>query len=156
MQTYVAYLAGPITGCSYGEATDWRDEVIQNLDPRIEGMSPLRGKTYLEEEESIDAEYEANVLSCARGIMSRDHNDCKRADLLIVNLLGAKSVSIGTVMEIAWAFAYRIPVICVIEEDGNLHDHPMIREAISFRVTNLKQAADIANVTLLPRPHGKH
>lgn len=165
---YIAYLAGPITDCSFDECVDWREAVCELLPDEIEGMSPMRGKTYLEGEESIAgsyeritasekaaASYERAVLSSARGIMTRDYNDCSRSDIVIANFLGAQKVSVGTVMEVAWAYGNKKPIIAIIEDEGNPHDHPMMTEAFGFRVNTLEQAVDIAIVTLLPRPHRK-
>ena len=153
--SYIVYLAGPITGLSFDNAVDWRDEFSELLPKEIVGMSPLRGKTYLQNENSIAAAYEDIVLSSARGITTRDYNDCKRSDLVVANFLGATKVSIGTVMEIAWAKSFQIPVIVIMEKEGNLHDHPMINESTGFRVDTVKEAADIATVLLLPAPHRK-
>jgi len=150
---YTVYLAGPITGLSHDDAVDWRDEVIRQLPVEIEGLSPLRGKTYLAGVESIAHSYPDLPLSSPRGIMTRDFNDVRRCDALLVNFLGTKTVSIGTVMEVAWAFAFRIPVIAVMEPSGNLHEHPMIAEAIGFRVASLDEAVDILEVLLMPAPH---
>lgn len=144
------YLAGPITGCSYEGCTDWRNVVRQKLAGYgIDGVSPMRAKDYLKQEKQITGSYEDKVMSCARGITTRDRFDCMRCDVLLVNFLGAKKVSIGTVMEIAWADSQRIPIICVIEDavvsdDDNVHDHPMIRECIGFRVATLDEAVECA------------
>lgn len=155
MSKYIAYLAGPITGLSFDGAVDWREAFISMLPKKIEGMSPLRGKHYLEGVESISASYEELVLSCARGITTRDYNDCKRCDILVANLLGADKISIGTVMEIAWAKAFQTPVVAIMEDSGNPHEHPMINECIGFRVKTLQEAADIVKVVLLSAPHRK-
>ena len=145
----LVYLAGPITGLSYGGAVDWRESVRTDLARAgIRGLSPMRGKEYLKDDTGIADEYAGMVLSCSRGITTRDRFDCNRADLLIVNFLGATKVSIGTVMEIAWADAKRIPVILVIEDEGNVHDHAMIRECTGFRVNTLEEAVKIAKVVL--------
>ena len=40
------YLAGPIAGCTYAEATDWRDSVTAAFDPGIKGISPMRMKEW--------------------------------------------------------------------------------------------------------------
>lgn len=150
---YIAYLAGPITGLSFDDCVDWREKMISLLPKEIVGMSPLRGKKYLQGKNSIDSSYEEIPLSSQKGITTRDYNDCKRADIIIVNLHGAKKVSIGTVMEIAWAKAFQIPVILIIDKEGNVHDHPMIRESIGFRVETLEEAAHLATVILCPAPH---
>ena len=150
---YLAYLAGPITGCSYEGATDWRDQIIKLLPSEIVGLSPLRGKFYLNGLPRIKDSYEDIALSAGRGIMTRDFNDCRRADVIIVNMLGAKTVSIGTVMEIAWGKAFNVPIVMIIEDKDNLHDHAMVRECIGFRVTTIEEAVNIASVLLLPASH---
>jgi nucleoside 2-deoxyribosyltransferase len=132
------YLAGPISHTSYGEATDWRQEVAERLSEHT-CLSPMRGKSYLSSEECIADSYEGTPLSCSRGIITRDHWDSSRCDLMLVNLLGAERVSIGTMIELGWAYAYRKPVIVVMEE-GGLHDHAMVREIIGFWVRTVDQA----------------
>jgi nucleoside 2-deoxyribosyltransferase len=139
------YLAGPITGCSFGECTDWRQEMIRRLHVHgIIGLSPMRAKDYLKNEQSITGSYEDKVMSCSRGIITRDRFDTMRCDVLLVNFLGAKKVSIGTVMEIAWADSQRIPIILVSEREGNPHEHPMIEQVTGFRVSTLDEAFDVA------------
>jgi nucleoside 2-deoxyribosyltransferase len=78
--------------------------------------------------------------------MTRDHWDVSRCDAVLVVLSGATRVSIGTVMELGWAYAYRKPVVAVMEEEGNPHEHGMVREALSYRVTTLDEAIDLLNI----------
>jgi nucleoside 2-deoxyribosyltransferase len=109
----------------------------------------MRSKGYLSSESSLKDSYEhadglASVLSSSKGITTRDRWDTSRCDLMIVNLLGTEKVSIGTMMEIAWADMLRKPVILVIEDEGNPHDHAMVRESIGFRVSSLSDAVRIA------------
>jgi hypothetical protein len=81
--------------------------------PKLEGMSPLQWKALiLRELKAFLPLMKALVLSCARGITTRDYNDCKRCDILVANFLGADKISIGTVMEIAWAKAFPNPSCC--------------------------------------------
>lgn len=148
MSRHTVYLAGPISGLNFTEATDWRKETISQLAiVGIRGLSPMRGKEYLASLASISGhgrEYEhMGVLSTPRAVMTRDHFDCTRCDVLLVNLLGAKSVSIGTCMELAWAFTRQIPTVCAIEKEGNPHHHMMVSEAIGFRVDSLQAAIDV-------------
>ena len=132
------YLAGPITGESYQSATDWRQLVIEQMPIGITAISPLRGKYYLEKFKDIKDSYEDIPLSSSRGITTRDRFDVMNCDVLLVNLLGAKTVSIGTVMEMAWADILRKPIILVIEDQSNIHEHAMIREIVGFRVNNIQ------------------
>ncbi len=142
------YLGGPITGCTYGGCTDWRLHLksIFAVDG-ITALDPMRSKTFLAGKASIGNNYR-HPLASPRGIMTRDHWDCTRCDVVLVNLLGAKTVSIGTVMEIAWAWTHGSPVVVAMETFGNPHDHAMIQEAIGFRVEKLEDAVDIV-VSLL-------
>jgi nucleoside 2-deoxyribosyltransferase len=147
------YLAGPIAGLDYAGATDWRRQVAAELqEDGIEAYSPMRAKEYLRHIESFAKDctpYGAgNVLSSNRGITTRDRWDATRCDLLFVNLLHAKSVSIGTVIEIAWADLLRIPIVCAMEKE-NPHEHGMILEMIGFRLPTLIEAVDIAKAILL-------
>lgn len=143
------YLAGPIKGLAYGEAVDWREAMSEALSPEIVAYSPMRGKHYLDNGQPLPMAVAESVLSNSRAIMTRDHNDCRTADMVIANLAGAQTVSIGTVMEIAWSFAYRVPLV-LIHEDGDLHDHPMIREAAGWTVRTLDEAVYVARSVLLP------
>lgn len=152
------YLAGPITGLSYGDSTDWRHEVSRQLALfGIVGISPLRAKDYLAEEQKIAHSYDnahdlhplATVLSGARGITTRDRWDCHRCDVVFLNLLGATKVSIGTMMELAWADASRIPTVVAIEPEGNPHDHPMVNECTGFRVSSIEDALSVIRALLV-------
>lgn len=144
------YLAGPISGLTYDGAQEWRDYVRQSLAPEIECYSPLRYEHHLKQHVVLEQAHDYHPLTSDRGIMTRDHYDCMTRDLVFVNLLGAGSrVSIGTVMEIAWAFAYRKPLVLAVES-GSAHEHPMIREATGFRVGSLDEAINVTRAVLLP------
>lgn len=147
------YLAGPIAGLTFDAAADWRNQAIRELhDAGIKGLSPLRAKEYLRDAGVLSGhglEYaHRGPMSLPRGVMTRDHYDATRCDVLLVNLLGATTVSIGTCMEIAWAFAIRTPIVCAIEDEGNPHAHMMIVEAIGFRVSALDDAIHITKAIL--------
>lgn len=151
------YLAGPIAGLTFDGAQEWRD-IVQTEFARsgIDGYSPLRNKGYLRSEGIISNVGYQQPMSSDRGIMTRDHWDCKTSDLIFAYLLGAKSVSQGTNMEMAWAYAYRKPLVVIMEEHGNVHDHPMVREAIDYRVTTLAEGIAIAKAILLPHVYTNH
>lgn len=156
----LVYLSGPITGLSYDGCTDWREYAVKSLaEAGLTGLSPLRAKTYLQGIEKIGDSYEDIALSCSRGITTRDRWDTIRSDVLLVNLLGAERVSIGTVIEMAWADLSRVPIILVIEpsvleatgttpSQGNVHEHAMVREMAGFRVETLDEGIHIAKALL--------
>lgn len=145
----LVYLAGPITGLSYEGAVDWRESAIAELAKAgICGLSPMRAKAYLSKELSIAADYPKLSLSCAKGITTRDRWDCQRADVVLVNLRDADRVSIGTVMELGWGDAYGVPIVLIMEPNGNLHDHPMVREVAGFTVGTLEEGLAVVRALL--------
>lgn len=151
----IVYLAGPITGCTHAECTDWRHDWVYDLsDEGIICFSPMRAKAYLAEWHKIPGGVPDSLLSGERQIMSRDHFDCNRADVLVVNVLGAKVASIGTAMEAAWAFHRHVPQVWIIEPEGNPHDHAMLRQCMNFRTTNQDDAKHVVRSILNPyAPH---
>lgn len=150
---FYVYLAGPISGLNYDGCTEWRQYVIDNLPEDIKGLSPMRAKAHLKDLKVLTGSYSDHVLSTQRGIYARDRFDCTRADAILVNLLGAEKVSIGTVMEIAWAADNNIPVVLAMEKEGNIHDHPMVREACPFVVGTIDEAIFVLTALLLPSSH---
>ena len=156
------YLAGPITGCTYEGATDWREFVIEDLEGEFICLSPMRAKEYLTGATDIAKSYDAydeasaegegsshyrlpdvgKILSCNKGINRRDSWDCRTADILLVNLHSAPRVSVGTVLEIGMAWSARKPVIAVME-GGNIHEHPMISDMVDFRCPDLDIALEV-------------
>ena len=139
------YLAGPIKGCNYAECTDWREHAIKSLQPfGIIGISPMRAKEFLKNEKKIDDLPYDHLLAGDRGIITRDHFDVMTCDFMLANLLEVDKASIGTMIEYGWAYSYRKPVITVIENQGNPHDHPMIREITGYRVETLESGLEIA------------
>lgn len=150
MNKYLVYLAGPITGLSYKEATAWREYVRNYFDERIETVSPLRKKSYLKDLDNIEKSYDNQwLLSSSKSIYRRDKFDCLRADLIFVNFLGATKISIGTSMEIAWAAEKGTPIVLVMDK-YNIHNHPMIKEAADFIVEELDDGISLVHDILLP------
>lgn len=147
MTQYKVYLAGPISGLTFDDALGWRQGAVEFLASRgVQGLCPLRGKSYLralgELSPECATEGNAGVLSLPRSIMTRDYNDATRCDVVLVNFLDSRRVSIGTVMEIAWAFHARIPVVCAMEAE-NVHRHAMVNEALGYCVPTLEEALAI-------------
>jgi nucleoside 2-deoxyribosyltransferase len=137
------YLAGPIKGLSYDWATDWREYADGYLSWHgIRGISPMRAKEYLKNEVLLKDGYDDKVLSCAKGITTRDRYDVRTCDLMLANFEGAAIPSLGTCIEFGWADAYRKPVIMVASPD-NPHWHPMMTEIAGFIVPNLDEGLHV-------------
>lgn len=148
------YLSGPITGLTFAGATDWRQYAIESLAADgIVGISPMRAKDYLA---ALNApisghgrEYvKMGVLSTPQAVVTRDRFDTQRADVMLMNLVGADRVSIGTMVEIGWADAARVPIIGIIEPSGNVHDHMFVNNMIGFRVETLDEGLAVAKAIL--------
>ena len=151
---YLVYLAGPIKGLTYGAATNWRDMATQWLDAmsggQIKCLSPMRQEKELAKIDGpIDDAHEEYLLSSQRGITVCDRFDATRSNLILANVLGSKVPSIGTVIEIGWGDLARNPIVLAIEDEGNPHDHAMIRELCPLRVNTLRRACDVACKVLL-------
>lgn len=147
------YLAGPIGHRTFDEATEWRTIAAIALSQYgISAYSPLRAKDFLDTQEAIPSR--ANVfphpLGTSKGIMTRDHCDCVRADALLVNFLGVTRPSLGTAMELAWAFDRHIPVVVVAEPGNPNIDHPMMHEAAKFVVPSLQEGVELIRTILRP------
>ena len=151
------YLAGPISGLSYLEATlGWRQAFTEALSLRagddIECMSPMRGKNYLQGRKRLGHGWQEmlghkQACSAPAGIVARDRNDVMTCDAMVACFLGAERVSIGTCIEFGWADAYRKPIVAVFDQH---HDHAMLRQMAGFVVDDLEAAAEIVTFLLLP------
>lgn len=136
------YLAGPISNINIKEAISWREYVKQELAKSgIEAYSPLRGK---EEENDLGR----RLLGNPKAFTSRDRHDILSCDLMLANLLDAERVSIGTVGEYGQADALRKPIITIMEKQGNVHDHPWIREVSGWVVETLDEGIYVARMIL--------
>jgi nucleoside 2-deoxyribosyltransferase len=146
------YLSGPISGLRYAEAREWRDVAAESLaEEGIVALTPLRGKNFLEKIDGplLKAGHPTKPLSTPKGIVTRDRWDAMRCDVMLVNLLGATDVTIGTMIEYGWADAARNPIITVMEPEGNIHDHAFIREMSGYVVDTLEEGIAIAKAILL-------
>ena len=146
------YLSGPITGLTYEGCSDWREYAEKWLhDRKISSLSPMRGYHGLKGHGAITdvaPKGLSDALANIQGIVGRDRFDVQNCDFMLVNLLGAKRVSIGTVIEVGWADAWRKPIVVVMEPEGNLHEHGFIRHLATYRVTSLMEAMQLIEAAL--------
>lgn len=145
MKSYLVYLAGPITGLSPVEATNWREwvekEFRERSNGRVECLSPMRHDGELFHTTTFKDEADPKILEAQRNITVRDRYDAKRADLVFFNFLGAKTLSGGTFIEAGWADDGVKPMVMVIDEN-NPNDHAILREVIPIRYYDLSTAID--------------
>lgn len=137
------YLAGPIMGCTQGEANDWRHEVDAKLKEHgIIGISPLRC------EPLVGERYSAGTadprFGTARAISAKNKFDVMNSDITLAYLpveMG-DSISLGTVGEIFWADMAGKQVILVSDHPKILM-HPVIDAAVDWRLGTLEEAIDV-------------
>jgi nucleoside 2-deoxyribosyltransferase len=138
------YLAGPITGCDYNGCTDWREAVKAELEATgvYRCISPMRGKEALKDVQCFTPfGYALEKGGCSnQDIYRRDSYDVHRSDVVLVNLVGAKRVSIGTMFELAWAQRAGKFVLVVLEDDANPHNHAFVHQGASMTVKSLEDA----------------
>jgi nucleoside 2-deoxyribosyltransferase len=147
------YLAGPMHGETYEEATEWRYEAEDRLGHvGIDTRSPMRGKEFLKNKTilSVEAATFNSPWATHKAIMTRDTNDVLTASAILVNFSQhwANPVSIGTVMEMTLAWHARIPVIVVADKDYFAINHPMLSQTVDFLVPTLDEGIAVA-ITLL-------
>ena len=155
MSEPTVYLSGPITGCTYEGCTDWREYAAQILiSVGIQAISPMRAKNYLKKLENPiisghGREYaHMGVFSTPQAVVARDRFDTQRADIVLMNLLNADRISVGTMVELGWADAARVPVVGIIEPQNNIHDHMFVNQLIGFRVATLDEGLHVVRATL--------
>jgi len=122
------YLSGPMGGCSFHEMADWRAYVEERLNSStLKCLVPTRSFTAT----SVPVETD-------KWINRRDYFDCVRSQCILVNFKGMKNISIGTIMEIAWAYQKQIHIVCVTDPDGP-QNHPMVKDSITHEVSSLDE-----------------
>ncbi len=147
------YLCGPVTGGTFEDAKyGWRYDVANVLSRAgIICINPLRTE-YVRDFSTDDLQTMkamgtgAGVLSAPKGLTAQDRFDTFRCGIVFCNLIGSKSVSIGSMIELGWADARNTPILLCMEP-GNVHDHAMVTTLASWVLPTLddgiRLAADI-------------
>jgi len=137
----LVYLAGPMTGMTMDQVTTWRKKATVMLeDSGFTVLDPSRGLVFLEPETIVKDAYEEEFAENKHVVFERDKFDSTRADILFVNLKHSTRISIGTMMEMAWAHLSGRFVCTVIEKEGNPHMHAFVREASSILFDDPEEA----------------
>ena len=144
------YLSGPITYLTYKQARfGWRKEVADVLmQDGIEVLSPMRHEGHLAElaQTRIKAHMPDpafnHFFSQPKMIVAKDFLDIDMSDIMLVNFIGAKKVSQGTISEMGYAYAKDKTIITVMEP-GNIHDSVFIKEMSAAVVPEMDEAVAI-------------
>lgn len=134
------------------ETVGWRVEAARWLEKRgIAAVDPFRGEPL----------YQQRNGACDGWTLDRDFHDVTHADAILVNLKGARAVSIGSCFEMAWAFGSRIPFAVVMEpalasefdsaRSNNIHEHIFVRRAATWRHERMEDALESLQAFLAPQ-----
>ena len=141
------YLAGPISGCTEGEANDWRDyfsEQLQLRGKQFVGVSPLRcepiiGPTYTQE-------YQDKRFGTPSAIATKNYEDVLRCDVTVAYIPESYGKpSFGTISELNWAFCNNKPRI-LITDDPAIANNAVIKAItpwIFAEDKGFEEAADV-------------
>lgn len=163
------YLAGPITGCTKGEALGWRDYASSRLaSAGITGISPLRCEPIVGERYGVG--YSDPRFGVPRAIAAKNLYDMKNCDMALVyfppeeksgwsslsqpadNLLYSWP-SIGTILELGGLrMADKVPI--VVCENKVLIKHPVFDAFSAWLLTDLDEGLDVAIGVLQDYSHG--
>lgn len=100
----------------------------------------MTGKSYLRNEIEFKAHgYADNPPSTNHAIFERDKWMVSTCDIVFVDLIGTKSISIGCIMELAMGALLGKHTVVAMEED-NPHRHAFVLEAADIVYPNLVEA----------------
>ena len=89
------YLAGPIVGCTYKQATNWREAVGDGFLPGIVGISPMRMKEWCQRVRKIRSvdqykkladEAEFLITGESHAMCARDRTDVQSCAMVLAYL----------------------------------------------------------------------
>lgn len=134
---FTVYLCGAIHGCSDSEAGDWRIEVKAKCD----GVAVI---------DPFERDYRGRENGNEREIVERDRADILRSDIVIAMF---RKPSVGSSMEIAFAYSIGVPVILINESRCGLS--PWLTYHVRDIVTTIDEAVHIVKPWYVPHPRRK-
>ncbi len=117
------YLCGPINGCTDSECKDWRAAAMAYFPNAIDPMV---------------RDYRGREDECVKEIVELDKLDVLNADAILVNY---DRPSVGTSMEILYAWMHHKPIIVVVANDTRTS--PWLRYHSTTIVHSFSAAFDI-------------
>jgi hypothetical protein len=140
------YLSGPMTGSSTEDVVRWRQKATKLLSEQAEVFDPALAlyeskSSYAQPESPAEA-----LLRLRHGLLVVDRNkhQIQSSDVVLANFLHADHASIGSIGELFWANAFRVPIVIVREPIGNVHDHAMLNAIASVVTHNLEDGCEAA------------
>jgi nucleoside 2-deoxyribosyltransferase len=131
------YMAHPISGGSGPDIFDYYEVLAKTLSSYYETLCPMTGKDYLRTEVKYAPEGYKFPASTDKAIKERDQWMVSQADIVLVDFTGAKAVSIGCCMELAWADMLRKHTVVVIDK---IHKHAFVTQCADIVFATLEEA----------------
>ena len=146
------YLAGPITGQTGEEVVSRYEEKMAILsDFGYVVYQPMLGKMNLRTEVEFKSGGYDHPIANDHAIFNRDHWMVSISDIILVDLSNSGArVSIGTMMEMAWA-SHMGKHIVLVMDGTDIHDHAFVRQAATIRFYDLDAAYDYLKELSLAR-----
>lgn len=140
------YLAGPITGCTKGEAFNWRNYVIERLEPHgIVGVNPLRCEPLRAGAKVYKSTAPDPKFGTARAIGAKNLFDVKQCEMTLAYLPkpGRRGrQSYGTIGEMFWANALGRMTL-LVTDDPYVEGHPTLDCAANWKLRTLDEAVEV-------------
>ena len=119
---HTLYLLGLIN-TDIPETIAWRVRAAECLEDTFNVLDPLRGKHAL-----CCTTVDSGITSSAasgKSILTRDYQDVMRSDVILANLqnYGSQRPMVGSMMEMAWAWENRTPVVAICGISSNVYSH---------------------------------
>ena len=132
------YLAGPVDPTCLQACLSWRREAAALLaEHGVDSRDPTRGGQHPEPSET--GELKGFPVS-AQQLVARDKADIRGSDVLLVGWPAESDKrGIGTIMEIALAGQWQIPVL-LVDPGGHLGGHPWIEVHATERHPDIRSA----------------
>lgn len=136
------YIAGSISGKDVEEVKDYFSETTWKFRALgYETLCPMTGKGKLRTEAKYRAKDYRHPIATNKAIIGRDRWMVGQADIIYCNLHGATHVSIGSMMELAWASELHKHIVVVMEED-NIHQHAFVLQTADIIFSTPEEAEE--------------
>lgn len=111
------YLSGPIAGCTDEQCQDWRQAAIADL------TNPVKNTLYDRKTFDIinpmDRDYRGKCDQVYHEVVELDKRDIRDSDVMLINW---KFPSVGTSMEILYAWEHNVVNVLVLPSDKDKGD----------------------------------
>lgn len=140
MKNRYIYLGGPISGLTYAQAHFWRSPESTFCKMLVndgwEPLSPMRGKEEFRMDGVLAADFDGGGEA-----VKRDLADIRKSECVLFNFVSeSDKPSIGSLIELGFAYAERKPIIVVTED--RQYDHVFLHFMVRAIVPSIRAAID--------------